>query len=219
MMTIKHQKIFEKLHTLYCNDLPTELNFNGSFQLMVATILSAQCTDVRVNIVTNKLFSKYSAPIDFAKLKLETLEKLIYSTGFYRNKAKNIVAASKIIMEKYSGVVPNTMEELLTLPGVARKTANIILSVGYGVVEGIAVDTHVARLSHRMGFSKQKNPDKIEQDLMKLFKKKQWEKMNRYMVYHGRRVCKSQKPNCIHCTLTKICPKNGLTKEYKQEKT
>lgn len=184
----------------------TALIYRTPFELLVATILSAQCTDVRVNIVTKDLFRKYRTMDDFAKVSQSELEKDIHSTGFYRNKAKNIIASGKMLIDKYNSKVPETMEELITLPGVARKTANVVLSEAYNKVEGIAVDTHVARLSRRLCLSSETDPNKIEKDLMILVPKDDWHNISNLLILHGRNICAAKKPNCSACVLNKICP-------------
>jgi endonuclease-3 len=184
----------------------TALNFETPLQILVATILSAQCTDEQVNKVTPALFRKYKSALHFAQADPGILEEEIRSTGFFRNKAKSIIFASKKIVEDFGGKVPDRMEDLITLQGVARKTANIVLSSGFSKAEGIAVDTHVKRLSQRLGLSKEKNPDKIEQDLMKLVPKKDWIDFNYMMVNHGRNTCQARKPDCPHCVLISLCP-------------
>ncbi len=185
------------------------LNFNTAHQLLVATILSAQCTDKRVNMVTRELFRKYSGIRSFADADQSELENDIRSTGFFRNKAKNIIAASKDIMERFGGEVPDTMEGLTSLPGVARKTANIVLSQHFKRPEGIAVDTHVNRLSRRLGLTENKNPDKIESDLKSVFEKKDWILINGLMVIHGRTVCTSRSPRCDDCVIYDYCVSKG----------
>jgi len=185
------------------------LNFKNPYQLLVSTILSAQCTDKRVNIVTKSLFKKYPNMNSIARAKQSEFEDDIRSTGFFRNKSKNIIASSTMIIDNFKGKVPNTMDELLTLPGVARKTANIVLNSGYGIIEGIAVDTHVKRLSGRLGFTKEKNPDKIEQDLMNIIPREKWGDLNHQLVEHGRQICDARKPDCENCPLSKICPSAG----------
>ena len=182
------------------------LDYANPLELLVSTILSAQCTDRQVNIVTKTLFKKYNTATDYANANIKEFEQDIKSTGFYRNKAKNIIESCKIIEKKYNGKVPDTMGEILTFPGVARKTANIVLSNAYGVVVGIAVDTHVRRLSQRLGFSRNDNPDKIEQDLMELFPKKEWFKLNYLLIEHGRKICQAKKPLCPECPVKKLCP-------------
>ncbi len=184
------------------------LNFSNVFELLVATILSAQCTDKRVNIVTSSLFKKYKTIEDYANADITCFEEDIKSTGFFRNKAKNIIATANIILKQYNGIVPKTMEELITLKGVARKTANIVLGSGYGISEGIAVDTHVIRLSNLIGLSKSSDPKKIEKDLMKIVPKKYWIKVSFLIQTLGRRVCKARKPD------HNICPVKHLCKYY-----
>jgi endonuclease III len=186
------------------------LDYNGSLQLLVATILSAQCTDQRVNIVTKTLFKRYKSPEDYANARIADLEKEIKSTGFYRNKARNIQAAAKMILDEFEGKVPDTMEELILLPGVARKTANIVLTAAYGKVEGIAVDTHVRRLSQRIGLADSEDPVKIEKQLMGTYPKSEWAKINKLLVAHGRSTCTARKPQCNICALGGICPKIGV---------
>lgn len=188
----------------------TALLHKNTLQLLVATILSAQCTDKRVNIVTKALFKKYKTAKDFANANRKEFEKDIRSTGFYRNKAKNIVGAAKMIVGKFKGRVPSSMEELIELPGVARKTANIVLSYGFGKTEGIAVDTHVKRLSFRLGLTKNNDPIKIERDLMRALDKKDWASVNTLLVAHGRAVCKAGKPLCPECALGKLCPSKKI---------
>ncbi len=187
------------------------LNFGDNWQLLVAVILSAQCTDVRVNKVTPELFRKLPKVEDFVKVKQKTLEQLIYSTGFYRAKARNIKGAAEKIVKEFGGKVPDKMEDLLKLSGVARKTANVVLGAGFGKNEGVVVDTHVIRLSGRLGlvegrFVKVKNAVKIERELMKKIPKKEWGEFSHLMIFHGRKVCFARKPNCKGCKLNKICP-------------
>ncbi len=172
----------------------------------MATILSAQCTDKRVNLVTKELFEKYKNVSDYAKADVSELEKDIRSTGFFRNKAKNIINSAKMIVDKFDSKVPDTMEELITLPGVARKTANIVLTEAYGKVEGIAVDTHVLRLSLRLGITENIKPEKVETDLMKACPSKDWGKVSNLLITHGRNVCFARNPNCMECVVKKICP-------------
>ncbi len=184
----------------------TALHFRTPIQMLVSTILSAQCTDERVNKVTPALFAQYKTVEDFATAKMPELQTMIRSTGFYRNKAKNIQGAAKTIVEKFHGKVPRTMEEMLELPGVARKTANVVLDNAYGIVEGIVVDTHVGRLSRRLGLTKQTNAVKVEEDLIKIVPRKSWSEISYLLIDHGRAVCKSVKPNCSACVLNKLCP-------------
>jgi endonuclease-3 len=188
----------------------TALRYETPHQMLVATILSAQCTDVRVNMVTEELFRKYKGINEFAKADLQELEQDIRSTGFYRQKAKNIKNSSIAILENFSGNVPDTMEELITLPGVARKTANVVLSSAYDITEGIAVDTHVKRLSFRLGLTRHTNPDKIEQDLMKLAPKGEWSDLSYRLILHGRAVCGARKPEHGICMLQHLCPRKGV---------
>jgi endonuclease-3 len=181
------------------------LNHKTTFQLLIATILSAQCTDKKVNEVTLPLFKKYKKPADFAREEQEVLQQEIRQTGFFRNKAKNIISCSIRICDVYKGKVPDSMEDLISLAGVARKTANIVLSSAYGKAEGIAVDTHVKRLSSRLGLSAETNPDKIEKDLMAVMKRKDWIDINYLLISHGRKICAARKLVCNKCTLNKIC--------------
>lgn len=189
-------------------DARCALNYGNPLELLVATILSAQCTDRRVNIVTADLFAEYKTPADFAAAKQETLEAEIRSTGFFRNKAANIIASAGMIAEKSGGKVPDTMGELLTLPGVARKTANVVLGNAFGKNEGIVVDTHVTRLAGRLKLTDHKNNqgDRIEKDLMELVTRKQWTLFAHLLIFHGRNVCTARKPNCAECTINKLCP-------------
>jgi len=199
------QKIIALLESLYPN-AKTALNYTTPLEILVATILSAQTTDVRVNLVTQKLFKKYQSARDYANADIIELEQNIRSTGFYHNKAKNLKGCGQLLIKKFNGQVPRTMEELLELPGVARKTANIVLYNAYGVTAGIAVDTHVRRLSERLGLSRQKDQDKIEQDLMKLAPKDKWMPLTDLLIFHGRQVCTARRPRCGICVLNKICP-------------
>src|SRR4029077_3010767 len=184
----------------------TELNFSNPLELLIATILSAQCTDKRVNLVTPGLFKKYRTAKDYAKAPQTELEKAIKSTGFFRNKTKSIRAATSTIAEKFDGKVPSTMEELRELPGVGRKTANVVLGNAFGKNEGIVVDTHVARLSQRLGLTKQKDPEKIERDLMKLVPREHWTNWSHWLIWHGRRRCYARKPDCSNCEVFWLCP-------------
>lgn len=178
--------------------------------LLVATILSAQCTDARVNMVTKKLFKKCRTPQDYLKMSQKQLEQEIRSTGFFRNKAKNIRGACRALADRFDSEAPKTMAELLELPGVARKTANIVLSHAYGVIEGIAVDTHVKRLSQRLGFTSNTNPEKIEADLCALVPKKEWALFSDVLIFHGRRICSSRKPNHEGCIVRDLCPSRDI---------
>jgi endonuclease-3 len=183
-----------------------ELDHTNPFELLVATILSAQCTDARVNIVTAELFRKYRGPADFLSVSQSELEKDIHSTGFFRNKAKNIQAASRRILEEYGGEVPRTMDDLLTLGGVARKTANVVMGNAFGVASGVVVDTHVSRLSQRLGLTANKTPEKIEKDLSGLVPKREWILFPHLLISHGRRVCIARKRLCQECVLNDQCP-------------
>ena len=191
----------------------TALYYKTPLEILIATILSAQCTDKRVNQITPRLFKKYRTSYDFSKARQADLEKEIRSTGFYRNKAKNIIGAAKRIVEDFGGRVPDTMEGLISLPGVARKTANIVLSSGFKKAEGIAVDTHVKRLSARLGLSRENNPEKIEKDLLKIVPKKDWLDFNYILVGHGRSICNARKPLCNECPIAKLCPCSRLSLE------
>lgn len=198
-------EILLRLKRLY-PDAVCSLDYQTTLQLMVATILSAQCTDERVNKVTPALFAAYPDVYGFASADLADLEALVRSTGFYRNKAKNIRAACQKIMADFNGEVPATMAELLTLPGVARKTANVVLAHGFGINAGVTVDTHVKRLSTRLGLTKQTDPIKIERDLIKLLPQPDWENWSIRLIYHGRAVCMARNPNCGACDLADLCP-------------
>jgi endonuclease-3 len=186
------------------------LNHTNPFELLVATILSAQCTDERVNIVTADLFRKYRKPEDYLNVSPRELEKDIQSTGFFRNKTKSIQGTSKMLTEQYGGQVPQTMEELLELPGVARKTANVVLGNAFDIHAGVVVDTHVTRLSHRLGLTQQKTAEKIEQDLIPIVPKKDWVIFPHLMIYHGRKICKARSPLCAECAIEKLCPSSSL---------
>ena len=197
-------KIIELLEKEYPK-AKTALNYTSPLEILIATILSAQCTDKRVNVVTKSLFKKYKTAEDYANADLRELEEAVRSTGFYRNKAKNIKRSGRMLVEKFSSQVPRTMNELLELPGVARKTANIVLSNAYGVIEGIAVDTHVRRLSKRLGLTENKNPNKIEADLMLIVPKSHWKRITDLLIFHGRNVCMARKPKCSSCSLNQLC--------------
>jgi endonuclease-3 len=186
------------------------LNHSNPFELLVATILSAQCTDERVNMVTADLFRKYRKPEDYLNVPARELEKDIQSTGFFRNKTKSIQGTAKKLTEQYHGEVPQTMDELLELPGVARKTANVVLGNAFDIHAGVVVDTHVTRLSHRLGFTQQKTAEKIEQDLIPIVPKKDWVIFPHLMIYHGRKICKARNPLCAECTVEKQCPSSYL---------
>lgn len=189
----------------------TELTWTTPWELLVATILSAQCTDVRVNTVTPELFATWNTVEQMARAEPAQIEKVIRPTGFFRNKAKNLHASASRIVTEFQGQVPRTMEEMLTLPGVARKTANVVLSNAFGVQAGIAVDTHVKRIAFRLGLTDQTNPDKVERDLLKLFPQQSWGAVNHYLVLFGREVCVARKPRCGGCELADLCPRIGVT--------
>ena len=188
----------------------TALHFSDPFQLLVATILSAQATDVLVNKITENLFKKYKTVNDYAKVSPETLQKDVSSINFYKTKAKNIQASAKIIVENFGSKVPKTMEELVSLPGIARKTANIVLTNAFGINEGIAVDTHVKRLAYRLGLTKYEDPVRIEQDLMALTPKEQWGNISHHLIFHGRNICQAKKPKHQECVLYNICPSRNI---------
>jgi len=186
-------------------DAVCELVHANPFQLLISTILSAQCTDVRVNQVTAELYKKYKTPEDFAYATPSELEQEIRPTGFFRNKTKSVMGASQAIVEKFGGVVPRTMEEILTLPGVARKTGNVVLGSGYGIAVGVVVDTHVIRLSNRLDLTHNTDPKKIEQDLIKILPQSKWIQFSHQLIWHGRRICVARKPRCIECKLEQLC--------------
>ena len=188
----------------------TTLHYRNPIQLLVSTILSAQCTDKMVNKVTKDLFKKYKSVDDYADAELSELEKDIRQTGFFRNKAKNIKNASKMLIEKFDRQVPNTMKEILLLPGVARKTANVVLTSAYGVIEGIVVDTHVRRLSQRLGLTNNNDPQKIEKDLMNIVPKEKWGEFSFLLISHGRKICQARKPICNKCMLNDMCPSSSF---------
>jgi endonuclease-3 len=189
-----------------------ELKHSNPLELLIATILSAQCTDKRVNLVTAELFKKYRSAADFAKAPLPELEQAIKSTGFFRNKAKSIKAACQAIVEKHGGQVPRTMEELTALGGVGRKTANVVLGNAFDINTGVVVDTHVARLSQRLGLTREKAPEKIEQDLMQLAPQKEWALLSHLLIWHGRRRCYARNPDCPNCEVRDLCPRIGVPK-------
>jgi endonuclease-3 len=203
------RKIIRLLKRAY-PDAKCSLNHANAFELLIATILSAQCTDARVNIVTQDLFRKYRQPEDYLKVSPKELEKDIRTTGFFRNKTKSIQGTAKVLTEEYGGKVPETIEELLELPGVARKTANVVLGNAFGIRSGVVVDTHVTRLSHRLGLSSQKTAEKIEQDLIAIVPKKDWVIFPHLLIAHGRGVCKARNPLCAECAVEKLCPSSYL---------
>jgi endonuclease III len=198
------EKIFTALDTLF-PQAQCALRHENPYQLLVATVLSAQCTDERVNKVTPELFRKYPTPQDFAALHQPVLEREIRSTGFFRNKAKNIIGAAQNLVKQFGGEVPRTMDELLTLPGVARKTANVVLGTAFGIPTGVVVDTHVFRIAHRLKLSRQKTPEKVEQDLIKLVPQERWISFGHQMIWFGRKVCQARKPLCADCPLEPSC--------------
>lgn len=204
-------EIVRRLHEEY-PDAECELGWENPLQLLVATILSAQCTDVRVNIVTRTLFQKYRTPEDYLKVPEAELQDDIRTTGFFRNKAKSIRGACQKMLDEFNGEVPQSMEEILRLPGVARKTGNVVLGTAFGVTSGVVVDTHISRVSFRLGLTRETDPVKIERNLMKLMPRESWIFMGHAIIWHGRRVCYARKPNCPGCVLQDICPKRGVTK-------
>jgi endonuclease-3 len=203
------EKIIKLLKRAY-PDAKCALNHSNAFELLIATILSAQCTDERVNIVTADLFRKYRKPEDYLKVPATELQQDIRTTGFFRNKTKSIQGACKMLSEEFGSRVPQSMEELLKLPGVARKTANVVLGVAFGKAEGIVVDTHVTRLSHRLKLSKQKDAGKIEKDLMEIVPRRYWIEFSHLLIFHGRRTCKARRPVCDQCAVETLCPSSIL---------
>ncbi len=191
-------------------DAVCALNFRSPLELLVATILSAQCTDARVNLVTKDLFRKYRAAVDYARAEPAELENDIKSTGFYRNKAKNIRSCCRKLVDEFGGKVPKTLDEMVTLPGVGRKTANVVLGTAYGTASGVVVDTHVGRIARRLGLTKEKDPVKAERDLMAVLPSKEWVDFSHRLIHHGRRVCTARKPDCEVCKLAKLCPRIGV---------
>jgi len=204
--TEKIIKLLKRAHP----DAKCALNHANAFELLIATILSAQCTDERVNKVTADLFRKYRKPEDYLKVPATELQQDIRTTGFFRNKTKSIQGASKMLVEEFNGEVPQSMEELLKLPGVARKTANVVLGVAYGKAEGVVVDTHVSRLSHRLKLTRHKDAGKIEKDLMEIVPRKNWIEFAHLLIFHGRRICKARRPLCEECVVEELCPSSIL---------
>jgi endonuclease-3 len=202
---IRMQKIMELLEKEH-SDAKIALRYRNPLELLVATILSAQATDEQINALTPKLFQKYATAEDYANADLAELEQDIRSSGFYRNKAKNLKKTGRLLVEQHNSEVPKTMKELVELPGVARKTANIVLFNAYGIIAGIAVDTHVNRLAQRLGLTKNTNQDKIEKDLMSIVPKDKWMRITDLLIFHGRRICSARKPKCDECVLNKLCP-------------
>jgi endonuclease-3 len=203
------RQIIAALHRTY-PDAHCELNFSNPLELLIATILSAQCTDKRVNLVTAELFQKYQTAADYAHAPLPDLEAAVKTTGFFRNKAKNIQACCRALVEKHQGEVPRTMEELHALDGVGRKTANVVLGNAFGTNVGIVVDTHVTRLANRLGLTKQTDAVKIEQELVNLVPQDQWTLFSHWLIWHGRRRCTARKPDCANCEIAKLCPRTGV---------
>ena len=198
------KEIVEILRKKY-PDAKCSLDFKTPFEMVVAVMLSAQCTDERVNKTTPEIFAKYSTPEDFANIDIEELERLIHPCGFYKNKAKNIKACAQMILEKHGGKVPQTMEELINLPGVGRKSANVVMLEAFGDAQGIAVDTHCKRIANKIGLSKEKEPEKIEQDLLKIFAKEDYKDINHLLIWHGRNTCVARSPKCEECVVKEIC--------------
>jgi len=191
-------------------DAGCALSFRTPLQLLVATILSAQCTDERVNVVTGDLFQKYRTAADYARASQSRLEQEIRSTGFFRNKAKSIRACCQALLERYDGELPREIDALVELPGIGRKTANVVLGTAFGIASGVVVDTHVARLSRRMGLTENKDPNKIERDLMERVPKRQWVAFGHRMIHHGRRICTARRPRCDECPMGDFCPRIGV---------
>lgn len=206
---IRSEQVLAALKKRYPRPVP-ELQYKNPWQLLVATVLAAQCTDKRVNTVTPVFFQKWPTPYELAEASLEDIEDCIRSTGFYHNKAKNLLGAARLLAEKFGGEPPRTMRELVTVPGVARKTANIVLFAGYGINEGMAVDTHVKRITFRLGLTKEKDPVRIEKDMMRLFAREEWGDLNHRLVQFGRDVCQARSPRCAECEMSGFCPRCGV---------
>lgn len=213
MKTKKDAKQIIKILKEYYKDATCSLDFKTPFELAIAVMLSAQCTDERVNKVTPYVFEKYGTPEKMAKAEISDLENLIHSCGFFKNKAKNMKACSIVLVEKYNGIVPNTMEELQKLPGIGRKSANVIMLEAFHNPQGIAIDTHAKRISNRMGFSNKKEPEKIEQDLLKVIPKEYYYDVNHILVCHGREICDARKPKCEKCPVKEFCNYSQLKKQ------
>lgn len=205
------KRVVQALAQRYAN-AECALVFENPLQLLVATILSAQCTDERVNLVTAKLFKKYRTAVDFARADRSQLEQAVQSTGFFRNKAKNIQLCCQQLVEQHDGEVPRDFDALVRLPGVGRKTASVVLGTAFGLASGVVVDTHVMRLTRRLGLTRHKTPEKIEQDLMALLPHQEWINFSHRLIHHGRQICQARKPNCETCTLLKFCPQIGVKK-------
>ena len=191
-------------------DAACALRYRSPFELLAATILSAQCTDEQVNRVTPRLFDRFPGPAELAAARPEEVEEIVHSTGFFRTKTKNLIAMAALVAGKHRGETPKTMEELTALPGVGRKTANVLLGNAFGLDEGVVVDTHVKRLARRLGFSREKTPEKIERELMKLFPRRRWTMLAHLLIFHGRRVCAARKPRCEACALSPLCPSSRV---------
>ena len=198
-------ELLRRLPDIY-PDAHCELDHHNPIELLVATMLSAQCTDKRVNIVTAVLFKRCKSAKDYAAMEQKELEEIVHSTGFFRNKAKNIRAMAEVLLSKHGGKVPRTLDELAALPGVGRKTANVVLGNAFGINEGVVVDTHVSRLSQRLGLTKHSDPVRIERDLIALFPRDRWTDLSHWLIFHGRRRCAARKPDCASCELQDICP-------------
>jgi len=203
------QAIFARLHAEY-PDAHCELTYRNAYELTAATILSAQCTDKRVNMVTPVLFQRYPTPLHLAHAKQPDVEAIVQSTGFYRNKAKALIGMAQAVVRHHGGEIPRTLEDLVVLPGVGRKTANVVLGNAFGVDEGVVVDTHVARLSQRMKLTTETDPVKIEYALMPLFERAQWTLLSHLLIWHGRQVCDARKPRCTGCAVAELCPSQGI---------
>lgn len=209
MTAAKNSQILKQLQSTYA-DAHCELNYRNPYELLIATILSAQCTDVRVNQVTQYLFAKYPRVQDLAQASVEEVETIIRPTGFFKNKAKNIIACCQKIMDRFAGQVPQQLEELVNLDGVGRKTANVVLGNAFGITSGIVVDTHVMRLSQRFGWTRSEDPVQIEKDLQKFVPPKDWIQLSHQLIFHGRRVCKARNPQCSTCFLFDLCPRKNV---------
>jgi endonuclease-3 len=205
-------KVVRRLNRAY-PDAECALQFRTPLELLIATILSAQCTDSRVNVVTRDLFRKYCSAADYASARASRLEKEIQSTGFFRNKAKSIQAVCRALADEHEGKVPEDMDVLVDLPGIGRKTANVVLGTAFGIASGVVVDTHVSRISQRLGLTSEKAPEKIESDLMALIPKREWIDFGHRMIHHGRKVCSARKPKCDQCPMESICPRIGVNSE------
>jgi endonuclease-3 len=203
------ERLYDLLQTTY-PDAHCELDFRNAFELLCATILSAQCTDKRVNLVTPALFARYPDAPALAEARQEEVEEIVKSTGFFRNKAKSLVAMARALVERHGGEVPRTMEALVVLPGVGRKTANVILGNAYGINEGVTVDTHVQRIAGRLGLTRETDPVKVERALMPLFPRERWGMLSHLLIFHGRRTCEARKPRCGACALAELCPSAGI---------